>query len=70
MCIRDRKSSFSEQDIIKINADDKLVKNIVKTLSAMGYDKNKVMTTLATYKDEISQETLSLVLQWLIQNMK
>lgn len=64
------KSSFSEQDIIKINADDKLVKNIVKTLSAMGYDKNKVMTTLATYTDEISQDTLSLVLQWLIQNMK
>ena len=64
------KSSFSEKDLIKINADDKLVKNIVKTLWAMGYDKNKVMTTLATYEEEISQDTLSLVLQWLIQNIK
>lgn len=64
------KSSFSEQDLIKINADDKLVKNIVKTLSTMGYDKNKVMTTLATYEDEISQDTLSIVLQWLIQHIK
>ncbi len=64
------KSSFSEQDLIKINADDKLVKNIVKTLSTMGYDKTKIITTLAKYKEEISQDTLSVVLQWLIQNMK
>lgn len=64
------KSSFSENDIIKINADDKLVKNIIKTLGTMGYDKTKVMTTLASYEEEISQDTLSLVLQWLIQNIK
>lgn len=64
------KSSFSDQDLIKINADDKLIKNIIKTLWTMGYDKNKVMMTLSTYEEEISQETLSIVLQWLIQHIK
>lgn len=64
------KSSFSEKDLIKINADDKLVKNIVKTLGAMGYDKTKILTTLSQYDQEISQETLSVVLQWLIQHIK
>lgn len=64
------KSSFSDKDLIKINADDKLVKNIVKTLGAMWYDKTKVLTTLSKYDGQISQETLSLVLQWLIENLK
>lgn len=63
------KSSFSDKDLIKINADDKIVKNIIKTLGAMGYDKNKVMTTLATYDGEISQDTLSHVLQRLVQHI-
>lgn len=35
----------------------------------MGYDKNKVMTTLATYDGEISQDTLSHVLQRLVQHI-
>ncbi len=64
------KSSFSDKDLIKINADDKLVKNIVKTLGTMWYDKTKVLTTLSKYDGQISQETLSLVLQWLIENLK
>ena len=36
----------------------------------MGYDKNKVMITLASYEEEISQDSLSVVLQWLIQHIK
>ena len=64
------KSSFSDKDLIKINADDKLVKNIVKTLSTMGYDKTKVLTTLSHYEETISQDNLSLVLQWMVENLK
>ena len=64
------KSSFSDKDLIKINADDKLVKNIIKTLSAMWYDKTKVLTTLSKYENTISQDTLSVVLQRLIENLK
>lgn len=64
------KSSFSEQDIIKVNADEALVKNIVKTLSQMGYEKTKVMRALAQYKGAIVQEELPIVLQWLIQQLQ
>lgn len=64
------KSSFSDKDLIKINADDKLIKNIVKTLGTMGYDKTKVLNTLSQYDGIISQDTLSIVLQWLIENLK
>jgi len=64
------KSSFSDKDLIKINADDKLVKNIVKTLGAMGYDKTKVLTKLSTYDGVISQDTLAWAMQWLIENLK
>ena len=64
------KSSFSDKDLIKINADDKLVKNIVKTLGTMGYDKTKVLTKLSTYDGVISQDTLAWVMQWLIENLK
>ena len=64
------KNSFSDKDLIKINADDKLVKNITKTLTSMWYDKTKVLTKLSTYDGVISQDTLSAVLQWLIQNME
>jgi Holliday junction resolvasome RuvABC DNA-binding subunit len=63
------KSSFSSKDLIKINADDKLVKNITKTLTAMGYDKTKVLTKLAQYEDEINDETLATVLQWMIKGL-
>lgn len=64
------KNSFSDKDLIKINADDKLVKNITKTLTSMGYDKSKVLTTLSKYPDLISTETLSAVLQWMIGELK
>ena len=64
------KSSFSEKDLIKINADDKLVKNIIKTLGSMWYDKTKVLTKLSIYEWVISQENLSIILQWLIENLK
>lgn len=64
------KSSFSDKDLIKINADDKLIKNIVKTLGTMWYDKTKVLSKLSTYDGVISQETLAWVMQWLIENLK
>lgn len=64
------KSSFSDKDLIKINADDKLVKNITKTLTLMGYDKTKVLTKLSTYDGVISQDTLSVVMQWLIEHLE
>lgn len=64
------KNSFSDKDLIKINADDKLVKNITKTLTSMGYDKTKALMTLSKYPDLISTETLSAVLQWMIGELK
>ncbi len=64
------KNSFSDRDLTKINADDKLIKNIMKTLTTMWYDKTKVLTTLSKYPDEIRQETLSAVLQWMIGELK
>lgn len=64
------KSSFSDNDLIKINADDKLIKNITKTLTTMWYDKNKVLTKLSSYEQSIATETLPEVLQWMIKELK
>ncbi len=64
------KSNFSEIDLIKINADDRLVKDITKSLGQMGYDRQQVLQLLSKYDQEISQKTLQTVVQRLIGELK
>lgn len=64
------KESFSDTDLIKINADDRLVKDIVKSLGQMGYNRQEVLQYLSQYEEEISQDTLQIVVNRLIKRLQ
>lgn len=63
------KGSFSDRDLVKINADERLIRNITTSLTTMGYDKRKVLSTLQRYQEPITQEQLSIILPWIIQHI-
>lgn len=64
------KTNFTDTDILKINADEKLIKDIVKSLTGMWYDKSQVMSLLSQYDQEISQDTLGTVVQRIVKEMQ
>lgn len=46
--------------------DQKLFKDIIKSLKNFGYDTDKLKTILQTYPDKITKENMSEVIKWII----
>ncbi len=57
------------QDFEKITIDEKLFKNITKSLKNFWYDTYKVKELLTTYEGEISKETIPTVMKRIIKHM-
>ncbi len=64
------KDSLTDKDITKLNRDNKTYTNIVKSLTTMGYEKDKISKALQEYEGEIKKETLQKVLIWTINKLK
>lgn len=57
------------EDFDKMNVDEKLFKDIVKSLKNFGYDSSRVKEILTTYDGKISKETMPEVIKWIIKSM-
>lgn len=56
-------------DFEKMNVDEKLFKDIVKSLKNFGYDSSKVKEILQKYDGKITKETMPEVIKWIIKSM-
>lgn len=56
-------------DFEKMNVDEKLFKDIVKSLKNFGYDSTKVKDILTKYEWKITKETMPEVIKWIIKSM-
>ena len=63
------KTSLSDKDIAKINNDNKLYKDIIKSLKTMGYEWSKVEEILKKYEGDITKESLSETMMWVIKQL-
>lgn len=63
------KGSFSDNDMLKLNADDKLIKDITKMLTTMGYDKARVLQTLRDYPDPLTKDNTQAIVAWLVKKL-
>ena len=63
------KGSFNFEEVQKIDMDQKLYKDIIKSLKNFGYDTDKLKTILQTYPDKITKENMSEVIKWIIWQM-
>ena len=57
------------EDFDKINVDERLWKDIIKSLKNFGYDSTKVKDVLQKYEGKISKETMPEVIKRIIKNM-
>ncbi len=55
-------------DFAKMNIDERLYKDIIKSLKNLGYDSSKVKDVLQKYEWEISKENMSEVIKRIIKN--
>jgi hypothetical protein len=63
------KGTLSDSDLIKIQADDKLVKNIITMMTSMGYQRADVIQALQRYPDPITKPNLSIIAAWLVKEV-
>lgn len=63
------KNSFSEEDISKLNIDEKLYKNITSSLKALGYDTKKIQTLLKECPVDLKEENKDKIIKRLIDNL-
>lgn len=63
------KGSFEFDDIQKMDVDQRLYKDIVKSLKGFGYDAERIKSTLQRYEWKISKENMSEVIKWIIGQM-
>jgi len=63
------KGSFSVEDMQGIDIDQKLFKDICKSLKNFGYDTDKVKTVLQSYPEKVTKEKMSEVIKRVIGNM-
>ena len=63
------KGSIDLDQISALDIDQKLFKDIVKSLKGFGYDAEKVKTTLTKYEGKITKEHMSEVIKWVISQI-
>lgn len=64
------KDTLSHDDVTKLSADTKVINNIVKTLTTMWYNKEKVIKALNDYPGTISKDVIQEIVVWLINSIK
>lgn len=63
------KWTIALDDFEKITIDEKLFKDIIKSLKNFGYESSKVKEVLTKYDWPVSKETMPNVIKWIIKNM-
>jgi Holliday junction resolvasome RuvABC DNA-binding subunit len=63
------KGSIDLRQISALEMDQKLFKDIVKSLRGFGYDAEKVKTALTNYEGKITKEKMSEVMKWVISQL-
>lgn len=60
------KTVVKDEDLLKIQWDEKVIKEIIKYCKWLGYDGDLIKEKLWTYVGEINKKSTSQVIQWLI----
>jgi Holliday junction DNA helicase RuvA len=63
------KGTVNMDDFAKINIDEKLFKDIVKSLKSFGYESSRVKEALQNYTQPITKESTPEVIKWIIKNI-
>lgn len=63
------KDSVKTEDFTKLNGDEKVYKNIVKSLKNLGYDTQNVKSILQKYEGTVSKEKIGEIIKWVIGKM-
>jgi Holliday junction resolvasome RuvABC DNA-binding subunit len=63
------KGNFEFDDIQRMDVDQRLYKDIIKSLKGFGYDAERIKGTLQKYEGKISKENMSEVIKWVIGQM-
>lgn len=63
------KWKFTDSDISKLNIDEKLYKDIVKTLKWLWYDTWKLKILLESSPIELKKENIWELIKWILKNM-
>lgn len=64
------KDSLSKGDLTKLNNNDQITSNIIKTLANMGYVKQDIEKHIRTYQGSIKKENIQEVIVRLINQLK
>lgn len=62
------KSKINDKDISKLNIDDALLKNIIKTLKPYWFDQNKIKLKLESCDIKLSKENMEDILKRIFEN--
>jgi Holliday junction resolvasome RuvABC DNA-binding subunit len=57
------------KEVSALDIDQKLFKDIVKSLKNIGYDAESVKTTLTKYEEKITKNNMSEVIKWVISQL-
>jgi Holliday junction resolvasome RuvABC DNA-binding subunit len=67
--ILELKGNINLKDVQHIELDQKLFKDIVKSLKGFGYDAERIKAVLSTYEGTLSKEHMSEVIKWVISQL-
>ncbi len=63
------KDSFSTDDLSSLDVDQKLFKDIIKSMRDFGYDADSVKSVLLTYKEPITKEKMPEIIKRIISQL-
>lgn len=63
------KGNINLEEVSQMNLNQKLFKDIVKTLKGLGYETEVVKEKLLKYHEPLTKENMSEVIKWLISQM-
>ena len=63
------KDSLSVNELSSLDVDQKLFKDIVKSMRSLWYDSDSVKKILLTYKDPITKEKMPEIIKWIISQL-
>ena len=63
------KDSFSANDLSSLDVDQKLFKDIIKSMRDFGYDADSVKKVLLTYKEPITKEKMPEIIKRIISQL-